>query len=217
MWLWRTCPKTAPTGPGTISISATPPGLSASLQALDTGYNRDTTCDPSSWCPQMVCALQPPQGRSRRWTVSDTALVGPGWRLASRHWSAQRACKAAVVPSQCQHVDLGWRNFGRDTSGEEPHREEHLGLRAQLLEAIPRENVFPLWKRPMVDTKLSFVCPSPFTMIPPRLSHRFSFFLPNALLCFVKSEKQTNKLLSNGTLGSCVVNVSSSCYKHWQC
>ena len=55
---------------------------------------------------------------------------------------------------------------------------------------------------------------APFTMIPPRLSHRFSFFLPNTLLYYVKDEKQTNKLLSNGTLGSCVVNVTSSCYKH---
>jgi hypothetical protein len=35
---------------------------------------------------------------------------------------------------------------------------------------------------------------APFTMIPPRLSHRFSFFLPNALLYHVKREKQTNKL-----------------------
>ena len=55
---------------------------------------------------------------------------------------------------------------------------------------------------------------APFTMIPPRLSHRFSFFLPNALLYYVKHEKQTNKLFSNGTLGSSVVNVSSSRYKH---
>ena len=30
---------------------------------------------------------------------------------------------------------------------------------------------------------------APFTMIPPRLSHRFSFFLPNALLYYVKCEK----------------------------
>ena len=30
---------------------------------------------------------------------------------------------------------------------------------------------------------------APFTMIPPRLSHRFSFFLPNALLYYVKFEK----------------------------
>ena len=55
---------------------------------------------------------------------------------------------------------------------------------------------------------------APFTMIPPRLSHRFSFFLPNALLYYVKREKQTNKLFSNGTLGSSVVNVNSSRYKH---
>ena len=55
---------------------------------------------------------------------------------------------------------------------------------------------------------------APFTMIPLRLSHRFSFFLPNALLYYVKFEKQTNELFSNGTLGSCVVNVSSSRYKH---
>ena len=47
---------------------------------------------------------------------------------------------------------------------------------------------------------------APFTMIPPRLSHRISFFLPNALLYYVKFEKQTNKQFSNGTLGSCVVN-----------
>ena len=53
-----------------------------------------------------------------------------------------------------------------------------------------------------------------FTMIPPRLSHRFSFFLRNTLLYYVKREKHTNKLFSNGTLGRCVVNVSSSCYKH---
>ena len=55
---------------------------------------------------------------------------------------------------------------------------------------------------------------APFTMIPLRLSHRFSFFLPNTLLYYVKHEKQTNKLFSNGTLGSSVVNVSSSRYKH---
>ena len=55
---------------------------------------------------------------------------------------------------------------------------------------------------------------APFTMIPPRLSHRFSFFLPNALLYYVKREKQTNKLFSNGTLGSSVVNVRSIRYKH---
>ena len=57
----------------------------------------------------------------------------------------------------------------------------------------------------------------PFTMLPPRLSHRFSLFLPNALFYYGKREKQTNKLFSNGTLGSSVVNVSSSRYKHWQC
>ena len=55
---------------------------------------------------------------------------------------------------------------------------------------------------------------APFTMIPSRLSNRFSFFLPKALLYYVKREKQTNKLFSNGTLGSSVVNVSSSRYKH---
>ena len=34
---------------------------------------------------------------------------------------------------------------------------------------------------------------APFTMIPTRLSHRFSFFLPNALLYYGKREnKQTN-------------------------
>ena len=55
---------------------------------------------------------------------------------------------------------------------------------------------------------------APFTMIPQRLSHKFSFFLPNALLYYVNHEKQTNKLFSNGTLGSSVVNVSSSRYKH---
>ena len=55
---------------------------------------------------------------------------------------------------------------------------------------------------------------TPFTMIPLRLSHRFSFFLPNALVYYVNGEKQSNKLFSNGTLGSSVVNVSSSRYKH---
>ena len=77
---------------------------------------------------------------------------------------------------------------------------------------IPRGafNIFP-----REDIEYSRDLPrAPFTMIPPRLSHRFSFFLPNALLYYVKREKQTNKLFSNGTLGSCVVNVSSSCYKH---
>ena len=53
-----------------------------------------------------------------------------------------------------------------------------------------------------------------FTMIPLRLSHRFSLFLPNALLYHMKLEKQTNKQVFNGTLGSSVVNVSSNRYKH---
>ena len=46
---------------------------------------------------------------------------------------------------------------------------------------------------------------APFTMIPPRLSYRFSIFLPNELLDYVKREKQTNKLFSNATLRSRVV------------
>ena len=34
---------------------------------------------------------------------------------------------------------------------------------------------------------------APFTMIPTRLSHRFSFFLPNALLYYgIRENKQTN-------------------------
>ena len=33
---------------------------------------------------------------------------------------------------------------------------------------------------------------APFTMIPLRLSHIFSFFLPNALVYYVKRKKQTN-------------------------
>ena len=49
---------------------------------------------------------------------------------------------------------------------------------------------------------------APFTMIPPRLSNRFLFFLPNAFLFHVKFEKQTNKLFSNGTIGSCMVNAA---------
>ena len=57
---------------------------------------------------------------------------------------------------------------------------------------------------------------APFTMVPPRVSHRFSLFLPhfNALVYYVKREKQMNKLFVNGTLGSSGVNVSSSRYKH---
>ena len=33
----------------------------------------------------------------------------------------------------------------------------------------------------------------------------------------MKHEKQMNKLFYNGTLGSSMVNVSGSRYKHWQC
>ena len=46
---------------------------------------------------------------------------------------------------------------------------------------------------------------------------QISFFLPNALLYYVKRKKQIDKLFFNGTLGSSVVNISSSRYKHWQC
>ena len=56
---------------------------------------------------------------------------------------------------------------------------------------------------------------APFTMIPLRLSHRFSFFLPNALLYSVNCGKQTNKLFFNGTIGSFVIHQTSPIPKEW--
>ena len=71
-------------------------------------------------------------------------------------------------------------SLGRRLKAEaaKPRGRSPRGFAAEAFNLLPREYIEYSRKLPG----------APFTMIPPRLSHRFSFFLPNALLYYVKLE-----------------------------
>ena len=108
------------------------------------------------------------------------------------------------------------RSKDKNPRGRRPRVFLIFGLAEDVVEGLPLENpegVFKISQREYIEYSRDLPR-APFTMIPPRLSNRFSLFLPNALVYYIKRERQTNKLFSNGTLGSNVVNVRSRRYKY---
>ncbi len=86
------------------------------------------------------------------------------------------------------------RPKAKNPRGRRPRGFLAFGLAEDVAKGLPlenREGAFNILPREYIEYSRDLPG-APFTMIPPRLSHRFSFFLPNTLVYYVKHEKQTN-------------------------